>query len=270
MSPPIAAWRTSAAILATVLVTLFAAHPLAAQRTGLLAGVVVDDARGDAVPGARVTVSSWRGEVRTDAAGRFRIEAAPAGTRTVRIEAPGYDVIEVEVTIPSPAASDATYRLTPAPVALQGLEAKAEGVRGLPDFERRRTGSTGGRFLTRRDLATRETSTLTDVLRSTMPGAQLVRSQTGPEMFLASKSGIPPGALKNPGQQPPCFTQVIVDGIKLYGMGTGGGGTPPDLGSFPVRDLEAVEYYAHVSSTPVEFRTPTSQCGTLVLWTRRS
>lgn len=268
MLPRIAAWRTSAAVLATVLITLSVAHPLAAQRTALIAGVVVDDLRGNAVAGARVTVSSWRGEVRTDEAGRFRIDAAPAGKRTVRIEAPGYGVMEVEVTIPSPAASDATYRLSPAAIAVEGITAQAEGSRALLDFERRRTGSTGGRFLTRRDLASRETSTLTDVLRSTMPGAQLVRSKTGPEMFLASKSSLASGALK-PNNQSPCFAQIVVDGMMIYSQDTTGG-PPPDLGNYAVRDLEAAEYYAHPSSTPVEFRRPGSQCGTLVIWTRRS
>jgi len=258
---------TASAVLTTLLLTIAAAQPSAAQRSALLAGVVVDDARGDVVPGARVTISGLRGELRTDSAGRFHTETAPTGTRTVRIEAPGYDVLEVEVVIPSPAAGDAVYRLTPAPVAVEGLDVKAEGSRRLLDFERRRTREMGGRFLTRRDLSTRETSTLADVLRSTMPGARLVHGQAGPEMHLASNSRLAPGALL---RHRPCFAQIYVNGVRIYGQTVGGSGleAPPDLGAYPIRDLEGVEYYSTPSSTPAELRSSSSGCGTLVLWTR--
>jgi outer membrane receptor for ferrienterochelin and colicin len=151
-----------------------------------------------------------------------------------------------------------------------GVTATATPVsQRMQAFEFRRTHHQGsGRFLTRSDLEQNHQSALSDLIRR-MPGAQIVSNPHSNAKNLASIHTIAPGALIR--AAPPCFSQVFVDGVQIYGMTVSTRGSdPPNLDDFHVEDLEAVEYYSSPSSTPPEFRTLTSQCGTLVLWTREA
>ncbi len=63
----------------------------------------------------------------------------------------------------------------------------------------------------------------------------------------------------------PCFMQVLVDGVPFRG-------TPaPDLKhDLTVSEIEAIEVYKGGAATPMEFGGTTAQCGSIVIWTRRS
>jgi len=72
-----------------------------------------------------------------------------------------------------------------------------------------------------------------------------------------------PHALNRP--PAPCYAQIFLNGVQFYAMGRG---EPPNLNEIDVNDIEAIEYYGQPSSTPAQFRTMDSDCGTLALWMR--
>lgn len=241
-----------------------------AQTPTTLHGSVVEAATSAPVAGARVLLPDRGTEARTDPRGRFRVDALPGGAHRVRVEAPGYAAVEARVETSPGTSVEYVFELQPRPLSLEGLTVTATPVpRHLQDFERRRTNHHGsGQFLLRADLERRENSRFSDVLRS-LPGLQLAHDFNQGEYHVASGRAQPPGAFLGPPR--PCLAQVFVDGVRIYGQRQGDRAAPdpPDVNMFLVRDLDAVEYYANASSTPVEFRTGTATCGTLVLWMRR-
>jgi len=238
-----------------------AALPAAAQEGAVLRGQVVDDASGQPVAAARVTVDG-AGAVQADSLGRFRVAGLRSRRYRVHVERLGYAGAELQVQVAD--SMTVSVRLVPTPQAVAGVTATAaaavdERMRG---FEQRRAQHTGGgRFLTRADLEASSRSTLANVLRR-LPGTRIIHGGAAMEEYLAT--GQPgPHALDHP--PAPCYAQVFVNGVQIYAMGRG---DPPDLKEIDVNEVEAIEYYAQPASTPPQFRTMNSDCGTLVLWTR--
>jgi outer membrane cobalamin receptor len=138
----------------------------------------------------------------------------------------------------------------------------------MQEFEFRRTHPIGSaRYLTRADLEKERSSTLADLLRK-FPGAQIVFDAKSGAANLASGRALAPAAFMR--AAPPCFAQVYVDGVAVSASTGGRRDAPPNLNDYHAEDLEAVEYYSSPATTPAEFRTTTSSCGTLVLWTREA
>jgi len=77
-------------IAAAALPALAGPQQPAAQAAGSVSGVVIDRQTRRPVPGAVVSIESSGLRVVTDATGGFRLHPVPAGTHTVRCEAPGY------------------------------------------------------------------------------------------------------------------------------------------------------------------------------------
>ena len=72
-------------------------------------------------------------------------------------------------------------------------------------------------------------------------------------------TGTTPGALS--GRPPrPCYAQVFMDGMRIYGQSLGADATspPPDLNAFAAHGIEAIEFYRPGASTPPEFCTDAS------------
>jgi TonB-dependent Receptor Plug Domain len=195
----------------------------------------------------------------------------PPGSHDVVVERIGYAPLHLRLRVNAGDTAEVVFRLTPDPTQIGGVTATAAPVsQRMQAFEFRRTHHQGsGRFVTRAELDQSRQSTLSDLVRR-MPGAQIVNSPSSNAKNLASGHLLAPGAMIHTAR--PCFSQVFVDGVQIYGP-TGSardGIEPPNLDDFHLDDLEAVEYYSTPSSTPPEFRTLTSSCGTLVLWTREA
>ncbi len=241
-----------------------------AQSRGVLEGRVVDATTGAPIPAARLTRAGAARTFPADSLGRVRIEGLAPGTHRFRAEALGYNAAEAAVVVGEGTSASHTFSLTPDPVELPGVVGRAAAV--SPEVReiaaRRERHRSTGRFLTREELGQRESSTLANVLRSTMPGLQFTRGR-GSELYAASSRSLRPGSLRANTGTAPCFVQVFLDGTKIYGPEERSVQTPPDLETFFVTNLEAVEFYANPSSTPVEFKNGTAGCGTLVIWTRR-
>ena len=90
-------------LLAALSLALCLAHPASAQvdRTGRIEGTVTDSVRARPLAGVRVLAvnagspADARGAATTDSAGRYRIEALPAGRYMVGFESPLLDSLEI-------------------------------------------------------------------------------------------------------------------------------------------------------------------------------
>jgi len=261
-----------------------------------LLGLVVDSATRLPIPGAYLSVgwhtsrlgrqgslliarndSSYL-DTETDASGTFQVCGVPreevlrltvvtptrAATLRLPASAPGDSVLEVEV-VAAPAGRGTLAGLTPA-TTLAGVRVEAAApVRGrMAEFERRRNAGMGGRFIDRSTLEKRESSLLSDVLR-THAAANLVRLRGG---------GYAVGSTRGSGSVDPrspraCLMQIFLDGIRIFSPSQAlGGMPPPSIDQFSVVGLEAVEVYAGPASTPPEFGGSEAACGTVALWTR--
>jgi hypothetical protein len=242
--------------------SLVAALPAAAQEGAVLRGEVVDDATGQPVAAARVTVDG-SGAVEADSLGRFRVARLQPREHRVRVERLGYARADLRVRLADSVLL--SVRLVPIPQPVAGVTATASGAADerMRGFELRRARHTGsGRFITRADLEASGQSSLANVLRR-LPGTRIIHGGAAMEEYLATGQSPGPHALDHP--PAPCYAQFFVNGVQTYAMGRG---EPPNLNEIDVNDIEAIEYYAQPSSTPPQFRTMTADCGTLVLWMR--
>lgn len=137
-------------------------------------GTVRDQATGAPLVGAQVSVPALGIGTVSVPGGRFRIDGIPKGEHVLRVEHLGYRA--AEATIGS-ADSDLTAVawLAPQAIAMDALEVRARSIRS--DVER---GSGASRYrLSRSDFEDRPAATLTEILRSKVPGLRTGRDGRG-------------------------------------------------------------------------------------------
>jgi TonB-dependent receptor len=74
-------------------------HAPAAAQAGAIAGRVTDGVTGNPLPGAKVTVEGAASETSTDREGNFRLDAVPAGARTLVVSYLGRRDQRIEITV---------------------------------------------------------------------------------------------------------------------------------------------------------------------------
>lgn len=256
-------------LAATVLALLAPAPAASAQAT--LRGTVRDQADDAPVSGAQVSLPALRRGAVTDSLGRFAVEGIPGGTHDVEVQRLGYAPLRLRVAVSAGAANAHTLLLEAAPTDVAPVTVTGTSVSPrMRAFDARRQRGTG-LFLDRKQLERHGDRRMSEVLRRSAPGLRMVGSSDGTAVHLATdrNTGASAGALS--GRPPrPCFAQVFVDGMRIYGQSWGAddASPPPDIDSFAPHGTEAIEFYRTPATTPAEFRTDTSQCGTLVVWTR--
>lgn len=253
------------------LVCLAAVIPVLGYAQVPVRGTVLSE--GDrAVVGAEVKVEALGLTLLTDANGGFEL-SAPAGVLTLVVRAVGYEPAILTLVASADRANDFVIDLTPRPQILDSVTTTAEAPlpRGrMRAFEeRRRVGM--GRFLTREELAERENSRLSDVLRTT--GIPLMRRPTPCGGGFAVASGRGSGTIvKLPrcgGRPMPtaCYMAVYLDGVRIWALGQQ---DPTNIDSFSPRELEGVEIYRGSARAPAQYSGLDHACGVILLWTRES
>ena len=239
-----------------------------------VSGIVVDEG-GQGIGQAEVSLSALGKATFSDDSGRFRFIDVAAGSYEIRVRRLGYRELAESVAVGD---EDLTaLRLTLGKVAtLSPVEVTADP--GMGEFEEnRRIGL--GKFLTRAELQKQEHRRLADILDQV--GARVVRSGThawvgnsrgfkasGKCAFVEGRE-VPQQDLrstKNPGCG--CFAQVYLDDVVLYSGEEGR--VVPDINFIAVQSLEGIEFYKGASQTPPKYSRLNSQCGVLVLHTRRT
>jgi hypothetical protein len=170
-------------------------------------------------------------------------------------------------------------------VTLEAVTVTAQfNDREMPGFEdNRRVGL--GHFLTRVDLEKYTgmklgtvLDQLSDVATLRGRGSQLwVASRRQPPVACPPKGGatcaqshgyyVPDSGERTQGMPVVCYAQVYIDRVLMNGVAEPT--QPFDLGTVVPESVEAIEWYAGASQTPLKYARMGSNCGVLVIWTRR-
>jgi uncharacterized protein YfaP (DUF2135 family) len=116
--------------------------------TGTLTGTVVDAQSGSALSGATIAVSGSSASAVSDSNGMFRIEAAPAGDRTVTASATGYVPTSTPVTIVANDTTEISVGLLQSSASGDSVQAILTWGEAPADLDLHLSGpdSAGGRF----------------------------------------------------------------------------------------------------------------------------
>ena len=240
----------------------------AALAQGVLTGVVREDSSARPLQGVEVLIEGTRIVTRTDSGGRYLL-AAPAGARVALFRTVGFKATRVRVTVIDGDTVHTDARL----LRISAQELDAIAVRGtkIPRtlreafWERRAIGL--GKFLDSTELRKMEARRMSEVLRGL--GVRIVRYDDPSCRAICTGEDRAAGPPRSADGSAGCWTTVILDGLTIYRSRSAG--RPPDVRrDFPLMSLEAIEYYPRASTTPMEFAGRGTDCGVLVLWTRRA
>jgi hypothetical protein len=247
------ACRTAGALL------VLAAAPLAAQTgTGsTLRGRITSQA-GQPLAGALVIRSFIRADtVRADSAGRYLVERLPRGRHVFQIKHPGFEMIELDLTLPGDTVLDVDIPLQP----LAGAATAPGGTLDRVGFNRRRAEVQGRRtrvvFLGPDEIAARGVTRVTQLFEG-LPDVRVRPEGTWSVVF---------------GDGGRCRMRILIDGFEEP--------STRFLDELLTVDaIAAVEVYPIPSQVPREFQTSsqvsrandfdtrTMDCGALLFWRR--
>lgn len=211
---------------------------------------LVRDSTGTAVEDAIVEISGVL--ARTDARGTFRLYTSNVDTVTIAIRRLGFSPVSALLTARDRKWDTVVVEMDRVAQRLAKVSVKAATALarlGLKDLEERRTKGLG-QFVSREEIAARNTNRPSDVLRDKR-GVRVVRIRSGGHgvRFAAFTSS-----------RPNCAPSIWVDGQLVPDM---------ELDEITANDIEAIELYESWTSTPMEFSKGTEPpCGTIVVWTR--
>lgn len=240
-------------------------HPGSAVAQSTFVGQVVDTT-GAPMAGVGVIVegTALRSTTRTN--GRFQIDSVPAGRHRILFRQIGFRAEAVWLQFTTHDTTTVSVVLGQDPFVLPEVtttgERRETRTPKMARFEGRRDAGTGGHFIGDEILREREHSLLSDVLRR-IPGVQLVLIPGGGRAARSSRSSI--------SLQTQCFMRVFVDGIRVWDPGSRarlGTTNLYNIDNHPVQQLQGIEVYSGSASTPADLGGGTSECGTIVLWTR--
>ncbi|MDB4914749.1 MAG: hypothetical protein JWM95_2393 [Gemmatimonadetes bacterium] len=203
---------------------------------------------------------------RTDSAGAFHFSAIPGGTQTVAARRVGYGTLDAHIDFVAGRTIDRKIFLSRI-ASLDSVRVEAERV-VLPEFEEHRKIGLG-HFLVRSELAKQEGRKLSAVLAG-LTGIRIIGGVHDAWVASGRSSGqhVPTSAETRRGAKVACYAQVYLDHSLVYG----GRATDAlfDVNSIAPASIEAIEYYAGASQTPLRYGGLESPCGVLVIWTRNT
>lgn len=224
-----------------------------------------------------VTIAELAKLARTNDRGNFTLVGISPGTYTVVARRIGYARFESRITFGADEKIERAIVLPPvAPLDTM----KVVGDYDLPLSFIENKGAGLGHFLTRADLESRDGQRLSNILAQ-FPGVGIVRGRGSQSWILSkryvlpistSRKSAPPSVYiptdyeKNSGMIVGCYARVYLDGVLLNGGPTA---DPVDVNEYLVKGIEAIEYYDGAAQTPSRYARLNSNCGVLVIHTRR-
>ena len=281
--------------LSTIVVAVLLLGASATAVAGqIVRGHLRDVRTNEPIPDGIVSLVACGGErvasALTGPEGAYRLAAPAAGCFLVEARRIGYQTwVDGPVELQSGDDWETECHLRPVAVPLAPLE--VAGAPPLPDaflarvgfYERQR--SDFGHFISREQIEARAPKRITDLLAG-LPGVRLVPGASG-----LGRTGIAlRGSLLSHGGS--CHPRVFVDGIMVIrgdarrrGLDVFGlpeqateaalpGVERPEIALDDVvqpEDVQAVEVYRSAAQVPVRFggTSTSTQCGVIVIWTRR-
>jgi hypothetical protein len=246
-------------------------------------GVVVTDSTERPIAAAEVSIPEIGKTATTNEKGAFRVDGIPSGTHKIVIRRIGFGPAETTLSF---SANQIVERrvvlgrvvtLEPVRVTETAFERK------MAEFEEnRRIGL--GHFYTRAELAKVEGRRMSEVLAQS-PGLGIIRGR-GSQGWVMSRRAIPPcpdpsdivcmrqSGIYFPerfeqaqGILPSCYAQVYIDDVLMNPTNPT---EPFDINTLAPERIEAVEWYAGPSQTPLKYSRREAKCGVLAIWMRRS
>lgn len=227
-------------------------------QTATLFGLVTRDSSGHELSGAEVQLSGMPRAVLTNSRGGFRIDGLPQGRYAIAIRHIGFRPLTDTIEITAGQRLEREFVMEERAQELDSVRVSAPETRyispNLRGFEERRKAGRGGYFITDSILRRNDERNIGGVVAANAPGVVIVSAQ-GYTYLASSRKG------------QPCWVSVYLDGVRIYDR-TMGLINRPDFNRFAVREYAAVEFYPGDASLPLQFSNRSSDCGTLLLWTR--
>lgn len=227
----------------------------------VLLGSVVDAENGRPIRTATVALAGTGIGTTTDERGTFRIGPPAPGPQVLHIRHIGFAPVRIAVEAREGETTVLTIALRVRPVPVAELRVRAErALEPLPGFERRRRRGVG-HLMTRADIDAQRPARTTDIFNS-VPGVAVIRSHLGPVLRMRGAAPV----FHRRGVYE-CQVQYLIDGAPAYAVHP----SEPIMIDQVVRpiDIEALEIYRSSSEVPAEFRRAGSDCGVVVIWTRK-
>lgn len=265
----------SAEILCVCVLAICRGVPADAQSQ--FSGRVYAEPNMQVLAGAEVSIAEIAMTARSNEKGNFVIAGIASGTYTIRVRRVGFaryegritfgadDRIERAIVLPPVAPLDTMKVVGDYDLPLSFIENKAAGL---------------GHFLTRADLESRDGQRLSNIMAQ-FPGVGIVRGRGSQSWILSkryvlpistSRKSAPPSVYiptdyeRSSGMIVGCYARVYLDGVLLNGGPTA---DPIDVNEYLVNGIEAIEYYDGAAQTPSRYARLNSNCGVLVIHTRR-
>jgi hypothetical protein len=160
-------------LLAAAAAVLSASPTLVAAQTGVIAGIVVDEA-GKPIVGAEVQASAEKALTRTDSAGRFELRNLESGDYTIRARHIGFLPTRMTADLGKGGRADVKIELKARPAMLDSVIIVANGncpERSYVGFLCRRRGGKGV-YLTDDDIFDKNAREIGDIFRG-VPGFRI-------------------------------------------------------------------------------------------------
>jgi hypothetical protein len=261
--------RRSSLICLLCLLSLCAAQPLAAQVR--MDGIVVDDATGQPIAGARVRVydgwAGWRRRV-ADSTGNFSVMVGRLGEYRVQVRSPGYPDVEGQVVTGAFPYQNIEVRMRKSarlmgPVTILARSQQIPSPRLLGFHERLR--NRRGAYVTREDVASVRPGYISDLIART-PGVLVRRTGRAGELRFLFARRFAEGSRT---QVMECPLRVLID-AELANSRSATGELEPVTVDYTVDQtmVDGIEIYMDPATVPAEFRGEGAQCGAVVIWTR--
>ena len=209
--------------------------------SAMLSGIVRGPS-GAPVAGAEVRVWGTAAVGRTDASGRYSLNALPAGTQMLEVRRIGFAVAERSVELRDGATATSDVQLQRI-VSLDSIRVVAMRTR-YPEFQKYRDQGPGGIFLGPDEVARQHVGLTSDIVAK-FPGFRVVGH--GYDAAVTSEVGASLGAR--------CKTNIVIDGMENQSINDV---HPSDIGAMAV--YRGGQMTAAVSDV---------RCGAILIWTKR-
>jgi hypothetical protein len=259
---------------------ILSAQQLPAYRNRMLG---VYDESGDPIEGVEILDLQTGIKAVTTKTGTVTLSYLPEGGSLIRTRKLGWEshtrfvAISEADTVP---VMIVLARAQSLPVVLVKDTAPKHIGPGLNAFEERRSKGFG-HFIPPDEMRKADNVSMGTFIASRIPGLKM-QPGVGAANYLVSSRKNCAGPVLRKCTVPDCFVTVIVDGVRIFdvarmlGEQNGGfGGLDkramsqiPDFAHMNVRDYAAVEFYAGGASLPAQYNITSSDCGTLMLWSR--
>jgi hypothetical protein len=257
--------------LALSVVALATPHPTRAQPATVV-GLVTRDSTGLGVERAEVWVSGYSQSLLTNSRGGFRIDALPAGRYAITIRRVGFKPFSDSIVVTAGQRLERQFVMTEQPYALDSVRVEAPATKyvspNLRDFEERRKLGFGY-FLSEDEFRKGENKTMTSMLVGKLPGIAATRTGGGQYLATMRKCGNGPVFLTCVNGYSPCYVALYVDGVLVFNPAVDKDPRQaPDLDRMVTREYAAAEFYQGGATLPAKYNMTSSNCGTLLLWSR--